>query len=67
MGSGYFRWRKLEGRAIDQASFRRPSEGWGPSRLSTKHCAILIGAIGTSLRWCDGVFKWLGENQKCKS
>jgi hypothetical protein len=35
---------------------RRPSAGWGPSRLSTNHCANWIGEIGPSLRWGDGVF-----------
>jgi hypothetical protein len=30
---------------------RRPSAGWGPSRLSTKRCASRLGGIGPSLRW----------------
>jgi hypothetical protein len=35
---------------------RRPSEGWGPSRLSTKHRANWIDDIGPSLRWGDVMF-----------
>ena len=34
---------------------RRPSAGWGLSRLSAKHSAIRTGAIGSSLRWSDVV------------
>ena len=36
----------------------RPSEGWGPLRLSFEHSASWFGGIGPSLRWgdclCDG-------------
>jgi hypothetical protein len=35
--------------------FRRPSVGWGLSRLSSKHNAKRPSAIGSSLRWSDGV------------
>ena len=35
--------------------FRRPSVGWGLSRLSSKHNAKRPSAIGSSLRWRDGV------------
>jgi hypothetical protein len=34
----------------------RPSVGWGLSRLSFKHGAHRPSAIGSSLRWSDGVF-----------
>lgn len=34
---------------------RRPSAGWGPSRLSTKRQVMRQDAIGSSLRWSDGV------------
>ena len=34
---------------------RRPSAGWGLSRLSTKRSVSLQGAIGSSLRWSDVV------------
>jgi hypothetical protein len=34
---------------------RRPSAGWGLSRLSSTHGAILPSAIDSSLRWSDGV------------
>jgi hypothetical protein len=36
--------------------FRRPSAGWGLSRLSVERSAIRRDAIGSSLRWSDGVF-----------
>ena len=36
--------------------FRRPSAGWGLSRVSSKHGANRPSAIGSSLRWSDGVF-----------
>ena len=35
---------------------RRPSEGWGPSRLATETGAERIDDIGPSLRWGDGDF-----------
>jgi hypothetical protein len=35
---------------------RRPSEGWGPSRLSIKRSIMLQSAIRSSLRWSDGRF-----------
>jgi hypothetical protein len=34
--------------------FRRPSVGWGLSRLSFEHNANRPSAIGSSLRWSDG-------------
>jgi hypothetical protein len=37
--------------------FRRPSVGWGLSRLSFKHGDNRPSAIGSSLRWSDGVFR----------
>ena len=36
--------------------FRRSSAGWGLSRLSVERGAIRRDAIGSSLRWSDGVF-----------
>ena len=35
---------------------RRPSEGWGPSRLSIKRRIMLQSAIRSRLRWSDGRF-----------
>ena len=35
--------------------FRRPSAGWGLSRLSFERGANRPSAIGSSLRWSDGV------------
>ena len=35
--------------------FRRPSVGWGLSRLSFKHSASWPGGMGPSLRWGDDV------------
>ena len=40
--------------------FRRPSGGWGLSRLSSQRGAIRRDAIGSSLRWSDGVFGGIG-------
>jgi hypothetical protein len=37
------------------STVRRPSVGWGLSRLSFEDSAIRQGAIGSSLRWSDGV------------
>ena len=34
---------------------RRPSEGWGPSRLSIKRSVMLHGTKGSSPRWSEGV------------
>ena len=35
-------------------AIRRPSAGWGLSRLAIKRSVIRQGAIGSSLRWSDG-------------